>query len=61
MAELLKRTEEFRCETEDEARDFIETVRKKGYEEGYELKSYSSTLKRTKEEECYIVKVTKVF
>lgn len=61
MAEILKRTEEFRCETEDEAKDFIERVRKQGIEEGYELKSYASTLKRTKEEEYYVIKTVKVF
>lgn len=37
MAELMKRTEEWRVETEEQAVTLIEQAKSKGIEEGYEL------------------------
>lgn len=59
MAEILKRTEEFRVETEEQAVALIEQAKEKEKEEGYELVSYTSTKKSKKDEEYVIVKLTK--
>ncbi len=45
---LLKQTDEIRTETEEEAKALIENYKKKSFEEGYEIISYTSTLKEKK-------------
>ena len=45
MAELMKRTEEWRVETEEPAVALIEQAETKRIEEGHEPTSYSSTHK----------------
>lgn len=59
MAELMKRTEEWRVETEEQAVALIEQAKTKGVEEGYELTSYSSTHKVKKDDDYFIVKTIK--
>jgi len=59
--ELLKRTEEFSVATEEEAQTLIQAVKDKQYEEHYELASYSSTKKTSKEGDWVLVKVVKVY
>lgn len=56
---LLKRTEEFMVNTEEEAKALIENA--KQLEDGYELTSYSSTKKCKKDESWVIVKLVKVY
>lgn len=59
MAEILKRTEEFRVETEEQAVALIEQAKEKEKEEGYELVSYTSTHKSKRDDDYYIVKLIK--
>ena len=59
MAELMKRTEEWRVETEEQAVALIEQAKTKGIKEGYELTSYSSTHKAKKDDDYFIVKTIK--
>lgn len=60
---LLKRTEEFMVNTEEEAKALIENAKAKQLEDGYgyELTSYSSTKKCKKDESWVIVKLVKVY
>lgn len=58
---LLKRTEEFMVNTEEEAKSLIEMAKSKQLEDGYELTSYSSTKKSKKDEDWVIVKLVKVY
>lgn len=58
---LLKRTEEFMVNTEEEAKALIENAKAKQLEDGYELTSYSSTKKYKKDESWVIVKLVKVY
>lgn len=60
---LLKRTEEFMVNTEEEAKALIENANAKAkqLEDGYELTSYSSTKKCKKDESWVIVKLVKVY
>lgn len=60
---LLKRTEEFMVNTEEEeeAKALIGNAKAKQLEGGYELTSYSSTKKCKKDESWVIVKLVKVY
>ena len=55
----MKRTEEWRVETEEQAVALIEQAKSKGIEEGYELTSYSSTHKVKKDDDYFVVKTIK--
>ena len=59
MAELMKRTEEWRVETEEQEVALIEQAKSKVIEEGYELTSYSSTHKVKKDDDYFVVKTIK--
>lgn len=64
MAEILKKTEEYRVNTEEEAEAFIAQAKVKANEEGYEVVSYQSTHKEKKSkgeviDSYYIVKIVK--
>ena len=62
--ELMKQTDEIRVGTEEEAKALIEKFKDKAAEEGFEITSYTSTLKEKKSkgeviESYYIVKIVK--
>lgn len=62
--ELMKQTDEIMVGTEDEAKALIEDFKKKAVEGGYEIVSYTSTLKEKKSkgeviDSYYIVKIVK--
>lgn len=57
MGEILKRTEEFRVNDEEEAKALIEQAKTKANEGGYELVSYQSTHKVKKDDDYYVVKL----
>lgn len=64
MLELIKQTEEYLVDTEKEAQALIEKFKEKSSEEGYEVVSYTSTLKEKKSkgeviESHYLVKLVK--
>lgn len=59
--ELLKRTEEYRVETEQEAEQFIQDTKATAIEKGYELNSYSATHKIKKDDDFYIIKLVKIY
>lgn len=64
MKMLLNITEQYRVDTEEEVKDFIEEIKENGKEEGYIVKGYSSTLKEKKQkgeivDSAFLVKVTK--
>ncbi len=59
--ELLKKTEEYRVETEQEAQDFIEEVKNAAAVNGYELTSYSSTHRYKKDKDYYQIKIVKTY
>lgn len=61
MGELLKRTEEYRVETEEMADALIEKAKNEAAEKGYELTSYSATHKSKKDDDYFIVKLVKVW
>lgn len=46
--ELIKQTDEITVGTEEEAKALIESFKEKAREEGFEIVSYSSTLKEKK-------------
>lgn len=46
--ELIKQTDEIIVNTEEEAKALIESFKKKAPEDGYEIISYTSTLKEKK-------------
>lgn len=46
--EIMKRTNEIRVETEEEAKALIEKFKEKGKEEGYDVIKYSIVLKEKK-------------
>lgn len=63
---LIKQTEEYVVDTEDNAIKVIEHFRKEAAEKGYLLgaSGYTYKCKKAKGEivdECYLVKITKVF
>lgn len=60
--EIQKRTDEIRVDTEEAAKALIESFKEKSREEGYEVVSYTSTLKEKKSkgeviDSYYIVKI----
>lgn len=60
--EIMKRTDEIRVDTEEAAKALIESFKEKSREEGYEVVSYTSTLKEKKSkgeviDSYYIVKI----
>lgn len=62
MGEIQKRTDEIRVNTEEEAKALIESFKEKSKNEGYEITSYTSTLKEKKSkgeviDSYYIVKI----
>lgn len=62
--ELMKQTDEIRVETEDEAKALIESFKDKAVKEGFEITSYTSTLKEKKSKgevisSYYLVKIVK--
>lgn len=64
MKTILDITEQYRVDSEEEVKEFIEEVKEKGKEEGYIVKSYSSSLKEKKSkgeiiDSAYLVKITK--
>lgn len=59
--ELLKRTEEYRVETEQEAENFIRDTKNAANEKGYELISYSATHKVKKDDDWVLVKLIKTY
>jgi hypothetical protein len=66
MAYLLEKTESYRCNSENEAKEFIEKVKEEASEGGYTVKSYSSTLKEKKAKKeivdsGYLVKISKIY
>lgn len=61
MGEILKRTDEYRVETEADAKQFIEEAKQKAREDGYEIASYSATHKVKKDDDYYVIKVSMVW
>jgi ribosomal 30S subunit maturation factor RimM len=61
MGEIMKRTEEWRVETEEQAVALIEQAKENEKTEGYELVSYTSTHKTKKDDDFYIVKLVKAW
>ena len=59
IGEIMKMVEEYRVETEEQAKALIEQVKNQEADGGYELVSYTSTHKIKRDDEYYIVKVTK--
>ena len=64
MGEILKQTDEIRVDTEEEAKALIESFKEKASKEGFEIVSYTSTLKEKKSKNMvvdsyYIVKIIK--
>nr|DAE78279.1 MAG TPA: hypothetical protein [Caudoviricetes sp.] len=59
--ELLKRTEEYRSETEQETENFIQDTKDAANEKGYELISYSATHKVKKDDDYYLLKLVKSY
>lgn len=62
----LKRTEEYRAETEKEAKDFVEEIKKESKEKGFEVTAYSIARKEKKSkgeivDECYVIKIVKTY
>lgn len=62
--ELMKQTDEIKVGTEQEAKALIESFKEKSKTEGYEITSYTSTLKEKKSkgevvDSYYIVKIVK--
>lgn len=64
MEELMKQTDEIKVDTEEQAKALIEKFKQQSKEEGFEITSYTSTLKEKKSkgeviDSYYIVKVVK--
>lgn len=64
MGEIMKQTDEIRVNDEQEAKALIESFKMKAVEEGFEVISYTSTLKEKKSkgeviDSYYIVKIVK--
>lgn len=55
--DIMKRTDEIRVNTEEEAMALIENFKEKSRTEGYELSAYSATHKVKKDDDFYIVKI----
>lgn len=59
MGDMIKQTDEIMVGSEDEAKALIESFKENSFKEGYEVASYSSTHKVTKNDEYYLVKIVK--
>ena len=59
IGEIMKMVEEYRVETEEQAKELIQQVKNQEIDGGYELTSYTSTHKVKKDDDYYIVKLTK--
>ncbi len=64
MGEIMKQTDEIKVATEGEAKALIENFKDRAAEEGFEITSYTSTLKEKKSkgeviDSFYIVKIVK--
>ena len=62
----LKKTEEYRAETETEAKEFVESVKEESKTKGYYVSAYSITHKEKKAkgeiiDECFVVKIVKTY
>lgn len=62
----LKKTEEYRAETEKEAQAFIDEIKEESKTKGFEVTAYSITHKEKKSkgeiiDECYVVKIVKTY
>lgn len=62
--ELMKQTDEIKVSTEEEAKALIENFKEKAVNDGFEITSYTSTLKEKKSkgeviDSFYIVKIVK--
>ena len=63
---LLKRTEEYRCESELSAKEQMEIFRQEAAEKGYHIDSCGYTYKNKKSkgniiDECWVLKIVKSF
>lgn len=59
IGEIMKMVEEYRVETEVQAKELIQQVKNQEADGGYELTSYTSTHKTKKDDSYYVVKLTK--
>lgn len=59
--DLLKRTEEYRVETEQDAEALIQSAKDDSVKNGYELTAYTATHKVKKDDDFYLVKLVKVW
>lgn len=59
IGEILKQTDEIRVETEKEAQELIDYFKQKAREDGFELTSYTSTHKVKKDDNYYLIKISK--
>ena len=59
MGEIMKKTEEYRLDTEEHAQEFINKAKADANENGYELVSYQATHKIKKDDDYYVVKLVK--
>jgi uncharacterized protein (DUF302 family) len=62
----LKKTEEYRAETETEAKEFIEQVKEESKSKGFYVSAYSITHKEKKAkgeviDDCFVVKIVKTY
>lgn len=62
--ELMKQTDEIKVNTEEEAKELIESFKDKAAQEGFEITKYTSTLKEKKSkgeviDSYYLVSITK--
>lgn len=62
----LKKTEEYRAETEQEAKNFIEEVKTESRQSDFYVTAYSITHKEKKSkgeviDECFVVKIVKTY
>lgn len=62
----LKKTEEYRAESEGEAKAFIEEIKEESKSKGFYVSAYSITHKEKKAkgeiiDECFVIKVVKTY
>lgn len=63
---LISVVEQYRLDSEEEVKEFIDSVKATADEKGYSIKSYSSTLKEKKKKgvvvaDGYLVKIAKEY
>lgn len=66
MSALIKETKSFRLESEEAVTEFLEKLKEKAFEEGYDIAAYKSTkkVKKAKGEiiaEAWLLEVTFVY